>query len=49
MRMVLPFSFSDIMREPICPPAKEKTAASKTNFQSIAPIDTWVKNPVSGK
>jgi hypothetical protein len=33
IRMVRPFSFSDIMREPIGPPAKENSAASKTNFK----------------
>lgn len=43
--MVLPLSFSTMILEPICPPAKEQIEARITNCQSIDAVAAWAANP----
>lgn len=45
-RTVRPFSFSAMMRDPSCPPAKEKIAAVRINLQSVSAREMWVIKPL---
>ena len=46
MRTVLPFNRSAIIRDPAWPPANEKIAATRMNFQSVAARLIWAINPL---
>ena len=43
--MVFPLSFSAMIREPICPPAKEQMDARMINCQSSEAVAAWTANP----